>query len=398
MGMVVRTNMAALGANNALGKAQKAQQSGMQKLYTGLKINSAKDDASGLAITEKMKNQIKALDTAKDNCEDGANLIQTAEGSIGEIHDILTRMTELAEKAANGTLETTDREKLQKEMDQLSGEIDRIATTANFNGQKLLDGSIGSNGYVKLSVEDAMSYDNNGAATTMAANVSGGVTHGATGRVKASFNSLGGKGVAVTAGASDANMVTGADGERTLIKSAGVVAATADQSTVGIKLQIGESSTQADKLEVKINSFHTDSLFAGIAGFKNSTADGTDETATAQGAIKFNKDNSTYNQAISIDITDKDHASAAADAIRHVANYVSDERGKLGAQQNRLEHTVNNLTTASENTTAAKSRILDTDMAKEMMEYTSKNVIAQAAQSMLAQANSQPQNVLSLLQ
>lgn len=400
MGMVVRTNMAAINANNSLAQASKAQQKGMQKLASGYKINSAADDASGLAITEKMKNQIKALDTAKDNCEDGANLIQTAEGAIGEVHDILTRMTELAEKAANGVLEDTDREKLQKEMDQLSGEIDRIATTSNFNGQKLLDGSIGSNGYVKISQgtdTSAMATNANGAIATK---------HGTTGKITTSFEdgTNHDKGVKITFTAAQA-AGTDADGNPTAAVPASInVAATADDlNTAGIKLQIGESSIKADKLEVKINSFHTDSLFAGINGFSNTSASNSDTTDTdAVAAIKDNRASnngqSTYRQAISIDISDKDKASAAADGIRQVANYVSEERGKLGAQQNRLDHTVNTLTTASENTTAAKSRILDTDMAKEMMEYTSKNVIAQAAQSMLAQANSQPQNVLSLLQ
>jgi len=373
MGMVVRTNMAAINANNSLSQASKAQQKGMQKLASGFKINCAADDASGLAISEKMKNQIKALDTAKDNCEDGANLIQTAEGAIGEVHDILTRMTELAEKAANGTLGDEDRNSLQKEMDQLSGEIDRIATTTNFNGHKLLDGSIGSNGYVKISAKAG--------GSTSASHIAS--KFGTAGTVSTEF----------TAGAGDKGVKI-ADNSGTLKVSVDVE----DKATAGIKLQIGETSTQADKLEVTINSFHTDSLFAGIQGFKNSSSDDTDTKAGAEGAIKRNNDYSTYQQAISIDISDQDHASAAADAIRQVSSYVSDERGKLGAQQNRLEHTVNNLTTASENTTAAKSRILDTDMAKEMMAYTSKNVIAQAAQSMLAQANSQPQNVLSLLQ
>lgn len=426
MGMVVRTNMPAIGANNALGKAQKAQQAGMQKLYTGLKINAAKDDASGLAITEKMKNQIKALDTAKDNCEDGANLIQTAEGSIGEIHDILTRMTELAEKAANGVLEDTDRNKLQKEMDQLSGEIDRIATTSNFNGQKLLDGSLGSNGYVKIAHESPIVTGASGAtatATTTIGSTGTAEAHGTAKTLKASF-ATGGVQVAfvTTAGATQTSIQSGQISATATTGSAyGTTTATvaldngvaisnsaADLDTEGIKLQIGESSTKADKIEVKINSFHTDSLFAGIHGFKNSAVNGSDtDDSAAVAKIKDNRDSvtvdgetgkSTYKQAISIDISNQDSASAAADAIRQVANYVSDERGKLGAQQNRLEHTVNTLTTASENTTAAKLRILDTDMAKEMMEYTSKNVIAQAAQSMLAQANSQPQNVLSLLQ
>lgn len=166
----------------------------------------------------------------------------------------------------------------------------------------------------------------------------------------------------------------------------------------GIKLQIGESSTAADKMEVTVGSFHTDTLLGGINGFTNRSASATGETdAAAVAATKANK-NATYDNGITIDISDQNKASAAADALRQVSNYVSDQRGKLGAQQNRLDHTVNNLTTASENVSAANSRIRDTDMAKEMMAYTSKNVIAQAAQSMLAQANSQPQNVLSLLQ
>jgi flagellin len=304
-----------------------------------------------------MKNQIKALDTAKDNCEDGANLIQTAEGYMNETHDILTRMTELAEKAANGVLKQEDRNALQDEMDQLCAEIDRVATTANFNGQKLMDGSIGSKKAITL--------------TSSPTSYSGGTTIG---------------------------------GNQYMYSSAA--------GTAGIRLQIGETSTVADKLQVRINSFHTDALFSNVKGFKNKSNFGTDYSGTASVAVGNTRSNyignsvnlhgassvSTYQSAITIDISTQDAASAAADAIRLVSSYVSDERGKLGAQQNRLDHTINTLSTASENTSAANSRIRDTDMAKEMMAYTSKNVIAQAAQSMLAQANSQPQNVLSLLQ
>jgi flagellin len=231
-------------------------------------------------------------------------------------------------------------------MDQLCAEIDRMASTANFNGVSLLDGSLGSTGKVTIT-------------STANTSVNGGVSGAGS------------------------------------ISYSGPAAATAK----GIKLQIGESSTNADRMTVSINSFHTDALLSGIKNFQNKSINGTDaNTAMAKADTKKNNV-ATYTKGITVDIsTDADKASAAADAIRQVANYVSDERGKLGAQQNRLDHTVNNLATASENTTAAKSRILDTDMAKEMMEYTSKNVIAQAAQSMLAQANSQPQNVLSLLQ
>lgn len=335
MGMVVRTNMAALNANNALGQASKAQMNGMQKLASGFRINKAADDASGLAISEKMKNQIKALDTAKDNCEDGANMIQTAEGYMAETHSILERMTELAEKAANGVLQTEDRDALQDEMNQLSAEIDRIATSANFNGHKLMDGSIGGTAALELKCDSAASV---------------------------------------------------------------IQISSAPSGGTGIKLQIGESSTSADRLEVKINSFHTDTLFSGLSGFTNSTISDDNSGTSPAVVINSNTGVSTYTTAKVIDISNKDNASAAADAIRMVSSYVSDERGKLGALQNRLDHTVNTLTTASENTSAANSRIRDTDMAKEMMNYTSKNIIAQAAQSMLAQANTQPQNVLSLLQ
>ncbi|MBQ5989536.1 MAG: hypothetical protein IJL67_08595 [Oscillospiraceae bacterium] len=559
MGMVVRTNMAALGANNSLAQASKAQQSGMQKLYTGFKINAAKDDASGLAISEKMKNQIKALDTAKDNCEDGANMIQTAEGYMKETHDILTRMTELAEKSANGLLDNEDRTALQNEMDQLCSEIDRMATTANFNGKKLLNGDLGSNGKVEITSDATGNHykvsdtaPNTGelkagtvtTSNTAVAELSGSAKDDLTAKISAaaeatakaaasrevSYTDSDGNTVKTTLGEL-ASQIGGFDVNVAVNKSGDIVTELANktsQSTVsltgtvsaggalsetqkqeleaigfdwndtnlisdpanlnnadvtkindaisakndeinasnalisvynneigndptpasdlatpadttatpevvggsdvydaannkdgyslisvnvkadtantkatlneGIKLQIGESSTAADKMNVKIGSFHTDTLLGGINGFTNKTAGATGETdAKAVAATKVNE-TATYDKGITIDISDQNKASAAADAIRQVSNYVSDQRGTLGAQQNRLEHTVNNLATASENTTAAKSRILDTDMAKEMMEYTSKNVIAQAAQSMLAQANSQPQNVLSLLQ
>ncbi|MDO5150610.1 MAG: flagellin [Oscillospiraceae bacterium] len=493
MGMVVRTNMAAINANNSLQQASKAQQSGMQKLASGFKINKAADDASGLSISEKMKNQIKALDAAKDNCEDGANLIQTTEGYMNETHDMLNRMVELSEKAANGVLENEDRDALQNEMDELCAEIDRMATTANFNGRKLLDGSIGSNGTVKItsdasgshySVSDkapekklmtattptltntsvaelsgsakdeltakitaaaeAQAYSSGKAGTIKVAvnkngdifvdgqketEITANVGEDVTAAIKTSLQNIG------FAGADDLDTTTGNKGvtqemidavkaynetQSTAATDAeakdkfnattnkngySLISVTVAKTTVeaaevneGIKLQIGESSTAADKMEVTVGSFHTDTLLGGINGFTNRSASTTGETdASAVASTKANK-NATYSDGITIDISDQNKASAAADALRQVSNYVSDQRGKLGAQQNRLDHTVNNLTTASENVSAANSRIRDTDMAKEMMAYTSKNVIAQAAQSMLAQANSQPQNVLSLLQ
>jgi len=347
MGMVIRTNVMALNSNSALNKANGSIAGSMEKLSSGFRINKAADDASGLSISEKMKAQIKALDTAVDNCEDGANMIQTAEGYMAETQDMLNRMVELAEKSANGVLDDTDRDALQDEMDQLCAEIDRIATTANFNGQKLMDGTLGSVTGTKIT-------------TTSDAVGTGGVT--TAGKIEYEYEG-------------------------------------ADTTQNGIELQIGESSTNADRLTVSINSFHTDALLKAVNGFKNQSADASNGAVeTTAAATTANTSVSTYVNAVSVDITDKDKASSAADALRQISNFVSDERGKMGALQNRLEHTVNNLTTASENTSAANSRIRDTDMAKEMIKYTSTNVITQAAQAMLAQANTQPQNVLQLLQ
>ena len=310
MGMVVRTNAMGINANNNLYKNNASVSKNLEKLSSGFRINRAADDASGLAISEKMKAQIKALDTASANAQDGISLIQTAEGYLGEVHDMLNRMVELAEKSANGTYEMgeatgddayvpddtskagTDRAALQAEMDQLANEIDRIATTANFNNNKLLDGSLSS----------------------------------------------------------------------------------------GLVLQIGETSADADKLTVTVNQMDTATLFADL-GEKVENA--------SEGAVTG---------GLTINISDQTKASTAAENLRDVINSVSTQRASLGAMQNRLEYTINNLNTASENMSSANSRIRDTDMAKTMMQYTQGNVLTQAAQAMLAQANQQPQGVLQLLQ
>lgn len=439
MGMVIRTNVMALNSNNALNKANGSIAGSMEKLSTGFRINKAADDASGLSISEKMKAQIKALDTAVDNCEDGANMIQTAEGYMAETQDMLNRMVELAEKSANGVLDNTDRDALQDEMNQLCAEIDRIATTANFNGSKLMDGSLGSNGVVEIvSNQDGAQYslsanapqaerysvaDDGVAAAKLtlsddqkatladmaiAKAESDAVTEGeaedtytfyvnANGDILAPDDEGNDPARVTTDGAYAAD--TNPDGwdKVTVTVTEATTDPTAATVNDGITLQIGESSTAADRLDVSINSFHTDSLLGGVKNFSNEANDDTNMAAKAVADTTANSV-STYANGITVDITDKDKASAAADALRQVSNFVSDERGKMGALQNRLEHTVNNLTTASENTSAANSRIRDTDMAKEMIKYTSTNVITQAAQAMLAQANTQPQNVLQLLQ
>lgn len=363
MGMVVRTNMGAINANRNLGKNSKTNSKSLEKLASGFKINRAGDDASGLAISEKMKAQIKALGTASDNCEDGISLVQTAEGYMTEIHDMLNRMVELAEKSANGINEDsgktggdaygvskgaqnagTDRAALQAEMDQLAAEIDRIAITANFNGNKLLNGAL----------------DN-------------GVTYVA----EDGTNNANSKGKVMT-------------------------------------FQIGETANKADKLCLNIKKMTTDALFSSMNSISVISADGsktTPEKLTVSNAAGAGKSTvidpttdatkgsaSANNAGLTVNISDQAYASKAAEALRDVIDNVSLQRAQLGATQNRLDYTINNLDTTKENMESANSRIRDTDMAEEMMKYTQSNVLTQAAQAMLAQANTQPQNVLQLLQ
>ena len=363
MSMVVRTNTMALNANNALNKNNSTVAGNLEKLSTGFKINRAADDASGLAISEKMKAQIKALDTASKNAEDGASLIKTAEGYMGEVHDMLNRIVELAEKSANGTYEVkdglkaatedfgntgTDRQALQDEVNQLCAEIDRVATTANFNELKLMDGSMDS---------------------------------------RTSYKSVDAITLAVPSG-DDA-----ADGSVTL-----TTGTTAQGSA--LTLQIGETSTASDKLSVSIKNFKTEFLFADIAETTAKDESVTDDKANTIVASNAKSANgvSENTKGVTINISNQAAASKAAEKVRDVINDVSSQRASLGALENRLDYTINNLTTASENITDANSRIRDTDMAKTMMQYTQGNTLTQAAQAMLAQANQAPSSVLQLLQ
>ena len=471
MGMVVRTNYSALNATRHLNKNSAGLANSLEKLASGFKINKSADDASGLAISEKMKAQIKALDTASANCEDGISMIQTTEGYLAEVHDMLNRMVELSEKSANGTYETTtneagkadpnagtyknagtDRNALQAEMDQLCAEIDRIAATANFNNVKLFNGDLSTKAYNSISglndsptagtftaaakgtgagqsgqeginvtavagellnsngvISGALSLGtatgDTGAMTNTLTLTVDGTSYSGTINVTDAGNVVRGAQTAVTLTASEGNTVTiSLDDAATIAGSltAGTVdgvldvgqeaaTATAQEAGAGLTLQIGETSNTADKLTVSVNRLHTDTLFQGITSYAN--GDGAqnvrlaiNESNTVQGVTGY-----------TIDISGQKKASAAAEALRSVINDVSTQRAALGAMQNRLDYTVNNLNTASENVTAANSRIRDTDMAKEMTKYTQMNVLAQAAQAMLAQANLQPQSVLQLL-
>ncbi|WP_058949091.1 flagellin Hag [Oceanobacillus picturae] len=284
--MIINHNISALNAHRQLGANQGATQNSLEKLSSGLGINKAGDDAAGLAISEKMRGQIKGLEMASKNAQDGISLIQTAEGALNETHSILQRMRELAVQSSNDTNDdSTDRAAIQGEMDQLAQEITRISETTEFNGKTLMNGSFAASG---------------GSAMTF---------------------------------------------------------------------HIGANKDQ--NVTLNISKMDAASLSVGS---------GTSKAGSA------------------ISVSTQSAANAAIDTINSAIKTVATERSNLGAMQNRLDHTINNLGTSAENLTAAESRIRDVDMAKEMMAFTKNNILSQAAQSMLAQANQQPQGVLQLLQ
>ena len=274
--MVVQHNMQAMNTNRQLGITTGLQAKSTEKLASGFRVNRAGDDAAGLAISEKMRSQVRGLDRASTNAQDGISVVQTAEGALNEVHSILQRMNELATQAANDTNTSMDRSQIQLEINQLGSEIDRIASTTQFNTMDLLDGSF-----------------------------------------------------------------------------------------TGKNLQVG--SLEGQKIELSISKMKASGLGLGVAG-------------------------------ASLKVSSFSKAGASMTLIQNAIDKVSTQRARLGAVQNRLEHTIANLDTSSENTSAAESRIRDTDMAKEMVTYSKNNILAQAGQSMLAQANQSTQGVLSLLQ
>ena len=387
--MRIQHNIMAMNAYRNYTGNTSALSKNLEKLSSGYKINRAGDDAAGLAISEKMRAQITGLDVAQKNAKDGISLIQTAEGALTEVHDMLNRMYELAEQSANGTYDGKDRAQLQKEVTALSSEIDRIADTSNFNGIQLLDGTQNTSGTVKGTFGTTeLTFDGkDGLKISMAAK-----STVASGTIKVNFTdsktaevSLGTKagGASYTAeeiqeairNAAKADK-TGKDYATFTIKGSSVNLATGASTTMaavtlaknskgngGLILQIGADGAEANRLLVNIADCHVKAL-----------------------------------ELDNLKIGTQDEALAALDKISTAINSVSDVRGGLGASQNRLDHTINNLSVMEENIQDAESTIRDTDVADEMMAYTKNNILIQSAQAMLAQANQVPQGVLQLLQ
>lgn len=404
--MIINHNIAALNTHRQLSANTANTNKNIEKLSSGLRINRAGDDAAGLAISEKMRGQIRGLDQASRNAQDGISLIQTAEGALNETHSILQRMRELSTQAASDTNTTQDRDELQKEMNQLTSEINRIGNTTEFNTQKLLNGEK-DGAEVKAVAAVAGEYSITLGATS---NI---VIDGKTFTYDAAGDGTGGKfkdaaslALAIAADAVLKDKYTASDdtGKLKLVQKTGFESATAPVTTGGtlatttpgvtkvdavaadptktMKFQIGANQNQS--LSLDIADMRASALGISITGTANAklgVTDGTNNTVTEQ----------------ALDIGSADNAAKAITTVQSAIDKVSSERAKLGANQNRLEHTINNLGTSSENLSAAESRIRDVDMAKEMMEQTKNNILAQAAQAMLAQANQQPQGVLQLL-
>ncbi len=483
--MVVQHNMTAMNANRMLGLTTSKQAKSTERLSSGYRINRAADDAAGLSISEKMRKQIRGLDQAATNAEDGISCVQTAEGALNEVQDMLQRMNELAVQAANGTNSENDRSYIQAEIEQLTTEIDRVAETTKFNETYLLKGDGVGGKYVDLGTVEVKG------GTSISPNAQqGGVVAGQTYKSDRDAILVAGNTVrygeaatdtVVIAGVSydlkeyqDIDDLAGAISNNKKISSVDLtykngVTASADPATSKFTLtSTNQTTTVSGDVTFEVSSNYTGSALAqtisindtnameinfmlatkttkdgGLEydeattinnikaaleakGYSYTEADGvftikTQATMTVNAAtvvddLNFNlhvgADGTSSNkinvniEAMSADgigisglkVTSEKNATDAIGVIADALQQVSRQRSDLGAIQNRLEHTINNLDNVVENTTAAESRIRDTDMAQAMVEYSNLNILAQAGQSMLAQANQSNQGVLSLLQ
>ena len=398
--MRINTNLNAMTALNSATKNTALAGSSMEKLSSGLKINKAADNATGLAISEKMRSQIRGLDQASQNTQDGISVVQTAEGAIEEVGNIVQRMRELAVQGANETNTGSDRAKISEELTQLHEEIDRIAESTQFNGKDLLNGTntvrvengfdvTGENGKIsKVEIQDGFDFDD---LTVNEIKIKTTAKNGGT-PAKVELDGITGYGIAANGlddtgkiakdsviTISDSNgksikLTVSADIEQNAtangLKIATKAATTENISGKEISLQVGANTADSQTLKVKIENVSTKSLGLDGDTITKMAKEGTKGTTAANDMIK---------------------------SLDKALERVNTSRANLGAMQNRLETTASNLTTSNENLTAAESRIRDVDVAEEMMNLSKLNLINQAAQAMMSQAKSQPEGVMQLL-
>ena len=390
--MIINHNMNALNAHRNMGINNTAAGKSMEKLSSGLRINRAGDDAAGLAISEKMRGQIRGLTQASRNSADGISMIQTAEGALNETTNILQRMRELAVQASNDTNTTSDRNEIQKEINALTEEVDRIANNTEFNTQKLLNGN--KNGVGGEVVNEAVTAQAGVFKFNLGTKIKDGTEITIDGE-SITFNQTTGADKTAVKNALEAQFQNYQfdvkdTGEVTITQKAGFEidkesmkvsssgkAQVVDVQTVGIAAKDEELSDGKAHIQVGANS--NQSMKIEIGDMRAKALNIVDERGN------------------SLSVLSAEDANKAITAFDAALNEVSSQRANLGAVQNRLEYTISNLDNTAENLTSAESTLRDVDMAKEMMEYSKNNILNQAAQAMISQANQQPQNVLQLL-
>ena len=414
--MRVQHNIMAMNAYRNYNTNNTALSKNLEKLSSGYKINRAGDDAAGLAISEKMRAQITGLDVAQSNAQDGISLVQTAEGALTEVHDMLNRMYELANKSANGTYEYSDRNEMQKEIEQLRDEIDRISETANFNGIKLLDGALGerqvgvggtaTTGYTANGISSIKITGGGSGSPITAVSGTNAITVGLTtdGTVSVTLSgTLVSQGFTVETVSESAQVKGDHGGTITFRIKADYSNATLkdkdakyyDGMTITVKVDAKQKDNAGNFTQYVAHSTQVENV-GSANGLKLQIGDTGEEGNQLR--VDIGSTSSESLGLMGIDVRNQDDALQALDTIKKAIEQVSGIRGTLGANQNRLEHTINNLAVNEENIQNAESAIRDTDVADEMMKYTKNNILIQSAQAMLAQANQVPQGVLQLLQ
>ena len=453
--MVVQHNMQAANANRMLNITTNAQSKSTEKLSSGYRINRAADDAAGLTISEKMRKQIRGLDRASTNAEDGVSAVQTAEGALTEVHSMLQRMNELATQSANGTNSDTDRKAIQDEIDQLTTEIDRVSETTKFNEMYLLKGNSDAQDTTKtlnahdagfagkfnadqstFTLDKALSAGDKitiagkeytigaaGTAGTAATATIGGtninnatVSGTYTGTTDDTFTfdgnnwknragtnvTLADVGLSVTGTAVNGTTISVTAATAGTTQAAGTITADEAYGKIADELKKASSIGADTDAQVTNNNDSTFTITKGTVNVKEALSFnlhvGADADTTNKISVNIDSMSSAGLGIKGIKVDTENDATYAIDAIADAISTVSSQRSALGAVQNRLEHTISNLDNVVENTTSAESRIRDTDMASEMVNYSKNNILAQAGQSMLAQANQSTQGVLSLLQ
>ena len=377
--MRINYNAQAMRANTSLAKADNLLTQSLQRLSSGLKVSSAKQNPSGYAMSKRMNMQIEGLSTATQSANDGISIIETVDGALSEVHEMLQRLNELCVKAANGTMTDDDRSIIQSEVDQLKEEITRVSKTTEFNGQVLLDGTFDLKGYTTNNDVKVQYYSDQVQAQkyvldslTVNFNADGDITAVSPATI------TGGTGF-------PANATVSYENNRVIISGA-------DDFEMILSITPPEITPPATEGTKTFSNLTTDCTGTGALDMQIGANEGQ-SLAIRIPAV------SLENMSIDkIHVRTADAAEASISKVESAIKFVSSVRSRLGAYQNRLEHTVNSLSVTSENMTKAYSGIVDVDMATEMTEYTSKQVISQAATSMLAQANERPSNVLQLLQ